>query len=399
MNRVLVVHPWFHVIGGAEMVALHLLRWLTRRMGVDVTLLTLYRVDQEKLKQLSGIDWDTARVDLQVAPSPRALLSSDSLSILRLAFLHRRAKAVAPRYALCISSYGEIDFGVRGAQIIPHPMFVPRGFLRRYNMTREATLLDRSDLLAQWYRGICFLVSGNTVEGFRKNLTLPNSRFQQSVVEEAYGIRGEILYPAILPERGPVGVRPWEDREFLVVGLGRLAPDKGWLRLMDLFAALRREHPALQFAVIGRVTDPRYAESVVRKGEELQLSLEYVANASNERVRAYLSRAKFLLHAKEFEHFGLALLEAADCGCIPLAHDSGGVPEILTPPLLRYRSTTDLLEQFERLNRDAGVRAEVQTELALGLARFRTPAFDSALDRFFAPFLSGSPAKSAAKSL
>lgn len=387
MHRVLLVHPWFRVLGGAELVALHLLRWGTERAGAEVTLLTLYPVDQEDLQRVSGIQWDPARVEVLTAPFPHFLRASDSLSVLRLAFLHRRARAIAARYTLCISSYGEIDFGVRGVQIIHHPMFGPRKILRRYNMIRETTILDRSEVLAGIYRSVCFLVSGNRVQGFRRNLTLPNSAFLRSVVEEVYGIRGEIFPPAILPDRRPSDRPPWEAREFLIVALGRFAPDKGYLRLMDLFADLGGRYAGLRFAVLGRTQDAGYAALVRRRGEELQLPVEFVTDASNEEVRLYLSRAKFLLHAKEFEHFGLALLEAADHGCIPLAHDSGGVPEILTSPFLRYRSAADLLEHFERLNRDADLRSGVEAELERMLDRFRVHSFDSTLERLFAPFL------------
>ncbi len=388
MHRVLLVHPWFRVLGGAELVALHLLRWCTERAGTQATLLTLYPVDQEDLQRASGIRWDPGRVEVLIAPLPGFLRVPDTLSVLRLAFLHRRARTIAARYALCISSYGEIDFGVRGAQIIHHPMFAPRKILRRYNMIRETTMLDRSEVLAEVYRGICFLVSGNRVRGFRRNLTLPNSVFLQSVVEETYGIRGEIFHPAILPQRRPVDRLPWDDREFLVVALGRLAPDKGYLRLLDLFAALAGRHAGLRFAVIGRVQDAGYAALVRRKGKELRLPIEIITDASNEEVGSYLSRAKFLLHAKEFEHFGIAVLEAADRGCIPLAHDSGGIPEILRSPFLRYRSVDDLLENFERLNCDADLRIGVEAELARMLDRYRVRSYDSAHEGLFGGILS-----------
>ncbi len=388
MNRVLVVHPWFRVLGGAELVALHLLRWCTGRAGAEVTLLTLYPADQEQLQRVSGIRWDSARVEVLIAPSPRFLRPRDSLSVLRLAFLHRRARAIAARYTLCISSYGEIDFGVRGAQVVHHPMFAPRKILRRYNMIREPTVLDRSEVLAEIYRGLCFLVSGSRVQGFRRNLTMPNSAFLQSVVEEVYGIRGEIFPPAILPDTRPVQRPPWEARESLVIALGRFAPDKGYLRLMDLFDALGKRNAGLRFAVLGRVQDPRYVAAIRGKAEELHIAVKFITDASDEEVRSYLSRAKFLLHAKEYEHFGIALLEAADHGCIPLAHDSGGVPEILTSPFLRYRSVDDLLDHFERLNGDADLRAGVEMELTRTLDRFRVHSFDSALESLSAPFLS-----------
>jgi glycosyltransferase involved in cell wall biosynthesis len=270
---------------------------------------------------------------------------------------------------------------------VHHPTFVQRRLLRRYNMIRTQTVLDRSSVLAELYRGLCYVVSGNTVKGFKRNLTLPNAEFLRSVIEEAYGVRGEVFYPAVLPDTRPAGLRSWEERQFLVVSLGRIAPDKGTLHLMELFAALHHRHHDLRFAVIGRVGDRGYAESVFRRGEELNLPLEFVTNASNVEVKSFLSRAKFFLHAKEFEHFGVALIEAADYGCLPFAHDSGGVPEILLSSLLRYRTTADLLEHFDRLNSNNAEREEVLAELVGGLDRFRLSAFAASLDRLLAPFL------------
>lgn len=392
MTRVLMVYPQFRVLGGAEIVALHLLRWLLTRPGVEVTLLTLHPVDLEELQRNSGILFNGTSVRVVEAFCPAFVRDADqSMTILKLAFLHRHAKRISREYVLCITPYGEEDFGVRGVQLIHHPTFVSKRFLHRFKMTGNTTILDRWLILAELYRGLIYAISGNRPSGYRRNLTIPSTEFIRGVLEEAYGITGEVLYPAVLPDNEPPETNPWEKREFLIVALGRLAPDKNYLRLLELFRAIHIQFPESQFVIIGRIGNSAYAEMLQRKVSESGLPVRFVTGASNEEVREYLSRARFLLHAKEFEHFGIALVEAANYGCLPLAHDSGGAPEILPSILLRYRTEDELVRNLARICTNDALRRAIQNELREGLVRFRLPAFEAGLDRLLTPFLAVDP--------
>lgn len=395
MKRVLMVYPQFRLLGGSEIVALHILRWLLRKPGVEVTLLTLHPVDFDELQRNSGIRFDVTSVRLLLARCPAFVRNAEeSMAILKVAFLHRHAKKISREYALCITSFGEADFGVKGVQLIHHPTFLSKRFLHRYKMTGNSTLLDRWALVAELYRGLFYAVSGNRRSGYRRNLTIPSTKFIRGVLEEAYGITGEVVYPAALPDEALPETPAWEKREFLIVALGRLAPDKNYLRLLELFRAIHGRFPESRLVIIGRIGDSGYARNLQHAAAESGLPVQFVTDADNEVVRANLSRARFLLHAKEFEHFGIALVEAANYGCLPLAHDSGGAPEILPSVLLRYRGEEELVKNVTRICTDDELRRNVRSELLAGLDRFRLPAFEAGLDRLLTPFLSagnGSP--------
>ncbi len=395
MKRVLMVYPQFRLLGGSEIVALHILRWLLRKPGVEVTLLTLHPVDFDEVQRKSGIRFDAASVRVLLAECPAFVRNAEkSMAILKLAFLHRHAKNISREYALCITSFGEADFGVRGVQLIHHPTFLSKRFLHRYKMTGNTTLLDRWVLLGELYRALFYAVSGNRRSGYRRNLTIPSTRFIRGVLEEAYGITGEVVYPAALPDEAPPDTPAWEEREFLIVAVGRLAPDKNYPRLLELFRAIHDRYPESRLVIIGRIGDSGHARGLQRAASGSGLPVQFVTEAGNEEVRASLSRARFLLHAKEFEHFGIVLAEAANYGCLPLAHDSGGAPEILPSGLLRYRSEEELVRNVSRICTDRELRRSVQSELLAGLDRFRLPAFEAGLDRMLTPFLSaedGSP--------
>src|SRR5512135_2426483 len=86
MKRVLMVYPQFRILGGSEIVALHLLRWLLRRPSVKVTVLTLHPVDFDELQRNSGIRFDVTSVRVLLAQCPAFVRNAEkSMSILKLA--------------------------------------------------------------------------------------------------------------------------------------------------------------------------------------------------------------------------------------------------------------------------------------------------------------------------
>ena len=52
-------------------------------------------------------------------------------------------------------------------------------------------------------------------------------------------------------------------------------------------------------------------------------------------MRKLLLRCKVYLHPKINEHFGISIVEAMSCGCLPVVHNSGG-PREFVPKDFRF---------------------------------------------------------------
>jgi glycosyltransferase involved in cell wall biosynthesis len=121
---------------------------------------------------------------------------------------------------------------------------------------------------------------------------------------------------------------PPADVEPLVVGLGRLSPEKGFDVLLRAFAELRRDVPDARLVLAGRG---------VEEGALVALAGELgIANAVDFRgwVRAadvpgLLDRANIVAVPSREEGFGMTALEAAMRGRPVVATRTGGLPEVV----------------------------------------------------------------------
>jgi glycosyltransferase involved in cell wall biosynthesis len=49
-----------------------------------------------------------------------------------------------------------------------------------------------------------------------------------------------------------------------------------------------------------------------------------IVNVSSQSLRRILSKAKIYVHCAPHEYFGISVVEAMACGCVPVVHKSGG---------------------------------------------------------------------------
>jgi glycosyltransferase involved in cell wall biosynthesis len=159
-----------------------------------------------------------------------------------------------------------------------------------------------------------------------------------------------------------------------VVFLGRILPHKG---IHFLIQGMPAEMP---LKVIGPIGDERY----YRRLEELARGkrVQFIHGASDEEVRAQLRAAMALVHptpvdargdAGVNELFGLAVIEAMACGCVPIVSNAASLPEIVEHQrcgiLVAPNDPAAIVEQLDALRCDA----TRWRELALG-ARQRVVA-------------------------
>ncbi len=390
MKRVLLVHPQFAIIGGAELVALQMLRWLIEREDVRATLLTLVTPNFDDARTATGLQIDPGRLDVHTVGLPFNLeRAHGKFEMIKIGFLHRTARQISKEFDLCISSYNELDFGPGrfGIQYVHHPILLSRRRLQKLKIIDQKSTRDHIPFLNGLYLYVARLIRGGG-NGFKKNRTLVNSKFMQDMIRLAYGIDSTVVYPGFLSDGRPVWTTPWEERDFTFVSVGRISEDKQVLRLIRLFRALRDVFPTATFVLAGRTIDPAYLSRVNHEAHDLNVPLQVMIDAPKDQIDALLERSKFFLHAKEHEHFGIAILEAGNAGCLTLVPDSGGQREIVSPPILRYSNPEELVRNVRLLMEDAAARKKAMEELQNGLNLFRVSLFEKRLEEIVGELLS-----------
>ena len=143
------------------------------------------------------------------------------------------------------------------------------------------------------------------------------------------------------------------DGPFLLF-VGRLASNKGLLRLVEAFAPLARRDPRATLVLVGE--DGGMGAAVDRKVGELDLKgrARRLGHVADERLLAAAYReARALVLPSDYEAFGLVLLEAMAQGTPVVASSVGGIPELVedgrTGLLVAPGSTAALAEALARL--------------------------------------------------
>ena len=72
-----------------------------------------------------------------------------------------------------------------------------------------------------------------------------------------------------------------------------------------------------------------------------------MTDVSKPLLKKILLESKIYLHCAVNEHFGISLIEAMACGCLPLSNDSGG-PKEFVPNDLRYTSIDDAVSKINK---------------------------------------------------
>jgi glycosyltransferase involved in cell wall biosynthesis len=120
---------------------------------------------------------------------------------------------------------------------------------------------------------------------------------------------------------------PWlTEREVpVVLGVGRLQPQKDFPTLLRAFARLRRERAA-RLVILGRGPERERLTSLAR---ELGIESDLALPGSVENPYACFARAAAFVLSSAWEGFANVLVEALACGCPVVATDCSGSSEIL----------------------------------------------------------------------
>lgn len=191
-----------------------------------------------------------------------------------------------------------------------------------------------------------------------------------------FGIERSVFSPEARREetrRALLDGKEPQESTALLVGVGRLHPEKRWDVVLDAFAAVRKERSA-RLVLFGDGPERAGIEARARAiGGDVRV-MGFVEDRAT--LAAALASADVLVHGSPYETFGFAIAEAMSAGLPVVVPDAGGAAEHADtassetyPPGDRDGCARAILRLLARLDADpAGLRANA----ARASARFPT---------------------------
>lgn len=172
----------------------------------------------------------------------------------------------------------------------------------RSNLLRADQVVSTSQVMAEHTKALC--------PALKEILVVP------------FGVDMDLFRP--VDQAGPAARPP-------VIGTVKsLAPKYGIATLIDAFALLRNQHPALRLRIVG--SGPQEAELKQRaRNAGIADAVDWAGRVAHAEVPGELWRMDVYaaLSMLDSESFGVAVLEASACGLPVVVSDAGGLPEVV----------------------------------------------------------------------
>ncbi len=131
----------------------------------------------------------------------------------------------------------------------------------------------------------------------------------------------ELVYNGVDCEK----FKPNNEKDDLVITAGNPTKNTCKLKGIDFFVKASLAFPELRFVVIGN-----YDADIYNYLIEIAPNVEFTGALSHEEIVSWLKKAKVYCQLSYRESFGMSLVEAMSCGCIPVLSDRGALPEIVS---------------------------------------------------------------------
>ena len=114
--------------------------------------------------------------------------------------------------------------------------------------------------------------------------------------------------------------------EPMLVSVGRLSPEKGYLDLVEVYASIQREHPDWKLHIVG---DGEERPAIEKKIDELGLGSHVVMHGYQKKdyINTLLEMASIYMMCSHTESFGIVLIEAQAYGipCVAFSSAKGAL--------------------------------------------------------------------------
>lgn len=389
MSDIALFHPTIMRPGGGASVAAYTMEALSENHN-----LTLYSTDVLDLDELNGTygtDISSENIEQQskfhyinniISPliSNFNSLSGSNLHLDAFAAAIMQAHARKSHdfnHDLFISTSNEFFIDGLTIQYIHFPMY---------------TSLDHAEL-ETWapsnkykiYRKLCSKIAGSTSNTRGRTVSLANSSWTASLVSESYGAETKTLYPPVNVD--DFGYINWTNKEDGFVAIGRIHPSKEQEKLIDIIDGLRRRGIDTHLHIIGGVADEEYHQKIKnRVGEKPYIYLE--GYLERDELIHLIENHKYGLHARQHEHFGIAVAELVAGGAIPFVPSGGGQTEIVNNnPELMYTSTRQAIETISAVVSDEELQQRLKEDIESSVNEYSAEQFKESISQIVVDLL------------
>lgn len=296
---ILVIHPSLNERGGSERVALSIIESIKEK-GYKVALGTFEKTNWADIKNFFG---DVHKPDIEFT-HPRIFGTSAYGELLNF---HLLLSHIPHRYRTVIVSTTSPWFYCPPAEkSIIYFNCSPVNY--KYGLKRA-------------YLSFYNLIQSKFIKKAKNKIILTNSLFSSEALKSVYSLESEVIYP-------PVNVEIFHSppkKEDLVVSVGRFVPSKRYEVLIKAFSKVNDG----KCLIIGSAKD-RSSSKYLKKlkkllnDRKLNHKVKLIVNCPRSMLQSILSKAKIYVHCAPSEYFGISIVEAMACGCVPIVHQSGG---------------------------------------------------------------------------
>ena len=373
-SRIAVVHPLLGK-GGSESCALWAIEAL--KQSYEITLVTTGTVDLPGLNAYYGTHLLPENITILRAPLPPPLHHTTRFAALRGSLLQRFCQTISGQFDLMLSTYGPMDFGVPGVQLIADFSFDDE--LRQESegpMQGVRRFIYGTNLLRTGYLRICSTISPNGPDHWRNNLTVANSEWSQRMMTQHYGVESRIVYP---PVSNKFSGLDFCKRTNGFVCLGRVAPEKRIEFSIEILAGVRQRGHDIHLHILGGGNDAGYNMILANLQEQNSEWISFEGWVSGDLKASMLTSHRFGISSRPHEAFGIAVSEMVNAGCIVFVPNGGGQVEIVNHPSLTYQDEDDAVAKICRVLDDSSLQADLVYHLSQGADRFSAKAFQQGI--------------------
>lgn len=366
----MLVHPQFEKIGGAEKVALKIIEILISEFNANITILSTTDFDLELIQLQSGIGFNSDNITSQVLSVPSFM--KNKFSNTRIALLHRKAKQLAPSFSYSVSTYNELDFGQNAFQYVHHPMLAPHNVLSSFKLATKHQF--PKSLSSSIYRKFNDTLSKRVPENIEKNVTVTNSKFIQNIYSQIYGKTSRVIYPSIIGSDFKADSTNNKSKQIL--NISRFSSHKNVSALLNVFDQINESDPGFTFAIAGQVENQSYFDGIKNEVLSRNYPIKLFPDCDRNTIVKLYSESAYYINPKEYEHFGIAVLEAAKFGCIPLVHASGGSTELVPDTDLHFHYFDEIAQKISLIESTVSLKEKLKKNLADHISKFSEEQFE-----------------------
>lgn len=159
-----------------------------------------------------------------------------------------------------------------------------------------------------------------------------------------------------------------------IVHVGRIAEEKGQLKLIEAFASITNEFPEWQILMYGKIYQTSYAKQITKTIENKNLSEKVFFMGETDDILQVWKNTEIFVLPSLSEGFPLALTEAMSAGIAVLGlKDCGGVNELIKDRIngvLSENTISGLANELRNLIRDDSFRKKIAEQAAKDMINY-----------------------------